>query len=269
MKLKIIAAAALAATSLSSMAAISTVKDAELMLVVFDALSGSAADPGIASYVLDLGITMDQFIASSTSGSLYSFSRDLTESSIFTQYKAADINLFDGNTKWAVISLDAFNTNSPTPGDLRLVSTKSPGTLFSNFQNIDWMVSMQQTADKIRETNFTGTHNSLANGESFAAKGAATYFPPSDLLGSLNYNMGIAVGTNSSVFLSQRSNDYSESDPISGFIQGNAAGAGVASFNGTVLTYTVAAVPEPGSVALLMAGLGLIGFVGARRRRNT
>jgi PEP-CTERM motif len=268
MKLKMIAAAVLAATSLSSMAGISTNKDAELVLVVFDAASGSAADPGIASYVLDLGITIDQFVANSASASGYGFSYDLSSSSIFAQYKAADTNLLDGNTKWALVAIDWFNVNSPTPGDLRLLSTKTPTTVFSNFQNGDWSVSMQQVGGKLIETGFTGTHTSQANGESFAAKGSATYFPPSDLLGSLNYDMGIKVGTNSGVWLSQRSNDFDETTAISGFGQGNAAGLGVASFNGSVLTYTVAAVPEPGSIALLLSGLGALGFVGARRRRN-
>ena len=93
MKLKMIAAAVLAATSLSAMAGVSTGKDAELVLVVFDAASGSASDPGIASYVLDLGITMDQFIASSASASGYSFSRDLTSSAAFTQYRVGVASL--------------------------------------------------------------------------------------------------------------------------------------------------------------------------------
>lgn len=269
MKLKMIAAAVLAATSLSSMAAVQTNDNAELMLVVFDAASGSASDPGIASYVLDLGISMNQFLTSTTSASGYGFSFDLSSSAAFAQYQAADTNLFDGNTKWAIVAVDMIDANSPVPGDLRLLSTKTPGTQFSNFSNGDWSVSMQQVGFKIIDINGSGTHitSDASNGESFNAKGSAGYFPPFDLLGSLNYDMGIAVGTSSNVWLSQRTNDYDETVSIEGFGQGNVGGLGVASFNGTVLTYTVAAVPEPGSVALLMAGLGALGFV-ARRRRN-
>lgn len=269
MKLKMIAAAVLAATSLSSMAAVQTDNSAELMLVVFDAASGSASDPGIASYVLDLGISMDQFMANSSSASGYNLSFDLSSSSIFNQYKAADVDLFDGNTKWAIVAMDVVDPGSLSVGDLRQLSTKTAGTLFSNHSNGDWAVSMQQVGAKISDINGTGTHitSQASNGESFNAKGSAAYFPQSDLLGSLNFDMGIAVGATSNMWLVQRGNDFDETTAIDGFGQGNAAGLGVASFNGTVLTYTVAAVPEPGSVALLMAGLGALGFV-ARRRRN-
>lgn len=42
-------------------------------------------------------------------------------------------------------------------------------------------------------------------------------------------------------------------------------GSGTGGFGGY---YTVTAVPEPGTVALMLAGLGLVGFVGARRRQR-
>jgi hypothetical protein len=38
------------------------------------------------------------------------------------------------------------------------------------------------------------------------------------------------------------------------------------SYNGSV---TIAAVPEPASTALLLAGIGMLGFVGMRRRRSS
>ena len=49
----------------------------------------------------------------------------------------------------------------------------------------------------------------------------------------------------------------------------NAAGASTWTLasNGT-LTYTVAAVPEPGEWLLMLSGLGLIGFIATRRRNN-
>ncbi len=268
MKLNMIAAAVLAVAALPAMAAVQTNNDAELMLVVFDAASGSAADPGIASYVLDTGISIDQFTANSSSASGYNFSFDLSGSSIFSQYKTLDTNLLDGNTKWALVAVDVDNNGS----DYRLLSTKTPGTVFSNFSNGDWQVSVDQVAQKVQDINGTGTHLvQTANGESSNAKGSAAYYPPADTLNSLLYDTGIVVGTNSGVWLSTRSNDFDETAAISGFSQGNPGGLGVASFNGSVLTYTVSAVsavPEPGSIALLMAGMGALGFVGARRRRN-
>lgn len=43
------------------------------------------------------------------------------------------------------------------------------------------------------------------------------------------------------------------------------AGNGAPGYNGTL---TVSAVPEPATTALLLAGLGMIGFVSRRRRNN-
>jgi hypothetical protein len=36
----------------------------------------------------------------------------------------------------------------------------------------------------------------------------------------------------------------------------------------TIATFNVAAVPEPGTDALMLAGLGVVGFVTRRRARN-
>jgi hypothetical protein len=41
--------------------------------------------------------------------------------------------------------------------------------------------------------------------------------------------------------------------------------AGTFSYDAGVLTYSVAAVPEPSEYALLLAGLGMIGFMAPRR----
>ncbi len=40
-------------------------------------------------------------------------------------------------------------------------------------------------------------------------------------------------------------------------------------FNGTLSGLTVSAVPEPGTYALMLAGLGVLGFSAKRRRVNS
>ena len=256
---KLAAAVAFAVIGAPAFATIQTNNDAEMVFVAFDSAG---------SYALDLGITMDQFMASSSSAAGYNLSVALG-SAAWTSFLGAD-NALAADTKWALLATDVVDANSAVPGDLRLLSTKTAGTVVSNFQNGDWSVSMQQVGDKFVNTNGTGTHVGNANGDSFNAVGSLAYFPQSDSLGSLNYNMGIAVGSTSNMFLSQRSNEFDDTTPIVAFAQGNAVGLGVASFNGTSLSYSVpvSAVPEPGAIGLLLAGLSALGFIGGRRRND-
>ena len=98
MKLKLIAAAALAALSLPSFAAIQTNDDAELVLIVFD---------GSASYAKDLGITINDVSALSGGVNGYSFSLDLSTlgGDAWTQFLGADGALAAG-TQWAIVGTD-------------------------------------------------------------------------------------------------------------------------------------------------------------------
>lgn len=263
MKLKMIAAAALAALSLPSFAAIETIDNAELVLVVWD---------GTASYAKDTGLTIDQLVASSSSASGYTFTLDLSTlgGTAWTQFVGTD-GVLASDTRWALVATDVNPANSLVPNDLRLLSTLSPGTVFSNYLNLDWSVSMQQVGEKFININATGNHttnNFAFNGESYNLLGTLGYFPPSDALGSLNFNMSNAVGATSNLALTTSSDEFDGFAAISGTRLGNSQGFGVAGFNGTTLAYTVAAVPEPGSVAMLLAGLSAIGFVGSRRRRQ-
>lgn len=266
MKLKALAAAMLAALSLPSFAAIQNNDDAELVLVVWDST---------ASYAKDTGLTIDQLVASSSSAAGYSFTLDLSTAggAAWTQFLGADGQLA-ADTRWALVAADAAIALSPTaPNDLRLLSTLSPSTVPANFLNLDWSVSQQQVgADKLISINQTGTHtpanNYAFNGESYNPVGTLAYFPPSDALGSLNFNTSLAIGGSSNLVLTTGSDEFDGFAPILATRLGNSQYLGNAAFNGTTLAYTVQAVPEPGSIAMMLAGLGALGFVGSRRRRQ-
>lgn len=168
------------------------------------------------------------------------------------------------DTRWGVIAGDSLTTRylttvvAGTP--ITTVDNTTKGNL-TQFNSVDNMVSNQSNAQ-----NAAGTNGSTASsgtgyvGQSF---GLGTTL-------SRGWQNNIATGV---VTLAGYGNNadfylYDTTSPGGGTAPAKVTPyAGIFNYNAGVLTYSVAAVPEPSEYALMLAGLGMIGFM-ARRRLN-
>lgn len=259
MKLKKLAAAlALAAAGAPAFAAIGGGNNAELFFVVWDETAGS--------YTKDLGVTLDSLLSSGASLNV------AVAGTAWNSYLAADTNLADGapldpaGTRWAIFAVDGQSNIQPS-GDFRYLTTATNGTVPAMPTNADFNTITQQLGGNyLAAVNATGTHSS-ANGESFNAAGSAAAYDESSWFGTVGVTAGNVIGA-AGASQGVKLFEYENSSLTQLFLQPNARGpfngAG-ASFDGTNLSLSVAAIPEPGSIALLLAGLSALGFVGRRR----
>ncbi|MHB1077285.1 PEP-CTERM sorting domain-containing protein [Thiobacillus sp.] len=227
----------------------------EMFLVVNDAVAGY-------SFVGDLGIAMDSFNgAASQSFNLNGFS----QWGSFMTAIGGTLN----NANFAVLAADS--TGSTAGSDRMLVSTSSfvseadiEFTKSNNFGNatnsmLAWQTSLNNSTDVVG-----GDMDTVANGSAYSVKGSTTYFDTAigeKIKNNLAYsvytdanevaNFGLQVTGGSSSTLSPTI--YTEY-------------AGDFTVNGTTLDYAVAAVPEAETYAMMLAGLGLVGFMVSRRR---
>jgi hypothetical protein len=252
---KILAAALVAASSASSMAAIingQTSGNGELMLVMWD-----AGDK--VSYVKDLGIQIDSFVPSA--GLSFALS-----DTFFTSFLNV-ANTTSSDIRFAVVGGDGFgarrlfSTFDPASVDLTTPLSGSLNTSANNYLNT--FVSALNLASP------NGDHSTNVNGTSFAIEGEGNRYalPNMPTLQSafIASTTGAVVGTNAG-FKSFASSNASGTQATKILFDGvwsvtNNAGAFTAN-------YTVAAVPEADGIAMALAGLGALGFVALRRRQS-
>ena len=234
--------------------------DSSLILSVLDFTTGVSA-------AFDLGFT-DSTFSQTTNNSWNIAGGDYA--SAWTSYAAAVGGNFAG-TQWAVLSLDSTGTAS---GDQSIFTTVA-GTWTGVSNSV--LSNMQVTFDKyISGNNALGTHTTAADGGSFAtASSGFSYAGDGGAYGSTgkiaNYggDTNTAIGTDMSVFNIVRNG-------TSSLTTSTATKLDVAGFNPYfsmsttgALTYTTGAaispVPEADNYAMLLAGLGLMGFIARRR----
>lgn len=251
---KILAAALIAASSASSMAAIDSgfvSGNGELMLVLWNPTNQ-------VSYVKDLGITMNSFNGTVDSA-VYTLSDSFFASFLSIATTAAD-------TRFAVVAGDNLSprrifTTIDTAGSTPL---SGQGNINANAW-LDGFVSANNV-----NTYAKGDHGTNANGSSYAQPGDLKAYAVTDIARMQNsaqaWSNSNFVGTDAAF----------RSLTNTGTTGGNAAiqatfdgvwkvqnNAGVYSAN-----YSVAAVPEADGIAMGLAGLGALGFVAFRRRQN-
>ncbi|MEW5789143.1 MAG: PEPxxWA-CTERM sorting domain-containing protein [Pseudomonadota bacterium] len=272
MKMKLlIAALALASGSANAAMDNSLSGNGSLVLTVIDNLTG-------VSLTVDLGMNLEDFLPT---GSMVntgaSASWDLTAnpdySAAWTEYLGATGDL--SNDTWVVWAVDQTGT---TAGSDRILSTsRDPITLVDDITNSQTIGIGSKMDTYINAVNQYDNHSTVANGASvtytsdnsaFAGQGSA--FGLSGKLGNNGSGTWVSwdnIGDSMSFYMvSNNSGSLLSKATVDTF--DNAYGVSTWTFDANGQLVYAAAVPEPETYALMLAGLGLVGFAARRRARG-
>jgi len=254
------------------------------------------------SIVIDLGVNMADFLTARTSlvsstGALtgtaasplaatWSFgsdSRAVNGTAVTGDYAwsaafADFVTASGGSYTWGVIAADnvtgaitssntIFNrgvlaTGNPTQVNINNTTGSGPvSTAAANYNNLQLGVTTQGT----NATNADGAYVATA-GAGYLNSAMKTNFG-----GQIQFSYMNAIGTTAGLFYVQQASnpvvfqigtEYGVDTLLS------AEAAASFTFDGTTLSYAVAAVPEASSYAMLLAGLAALGFVARRRKQG-
>jgi len=291
-KLKALVAAAVMAASVPALAAMqgATSGNGELLLNLrFYNGAGNAGGDDISA-VFDLGVTMDDFLAKrNTPG--FTMSWNLNAANYGSAF--ADILAFAGanaaNIEYNVIALDSTGSTDTVGGSRYLTTnTLTSMTIVNSAVNQLSGMDVYVTANNAR-----GTHPTEANGASTAVQADGSAVNPV-YFGSINGGYGdtwkltsvpdttakLGVAQNFwFLTTSSLSNTAQASKNLFGFdldgngslsatgALGNELGKWNVTADGMVSFANPAPVPEASTYGMMLAGLGLVGFM-ARRRMN-
>ncbi len=242
---------------LPALAGINNENAAELYLMVWD--------EEVGSYSLDTGISIEDLLAGSANPAGFSFSRSVGPA--YAQFVAADTNPGDisanggTGTRWALYATDG--EGFADPGDFRYLTT----TFMNATPKIDNLTANTLIPNQglyAIGVNQTGTHTPdfAVNGESFNPKGDAAAFIETNYFATAGVFAGNEKSTPAALwFVTGASYEPFDSALIERL-------NGTASFDGNQVSFNVTAIPEPGTYAMLLAGLGAVGFIARRRHRD-
>lgn len=287
MKLKLLALAALAVVSSSSFAAIQDASTGNSELLANFRFYGNTVDTSNntggddMSALFDLGVNMDTFLANrNVSGFTQTF--DLTTSNYGGAWAA--LQTFAGastaNIEFNVIALD--NTNQNTTGGARYMTTTVANTFPSQLNGAT--NNMQSVNQYVAANQARGTHATEVNGASTATSLDANniYFgkvngtTDGDNWAGFSTDSTAKVGVDQNFYFLTTSSGVSSAQATklafgydldgNGSLGATEMGKWTVNAAAGTLTFTnPAAVPEPETYAMLLAGLGLVGSILRRR----
>lgn len=279
LKMKLMAAAVALAASAGANAAMDTMAsgNSSLAFIAVD-FTGSPI-----SMVMDLGFNLDSFLPAAVASNagynvVWNFNTNTKTVNGVTQ--AGDyawnnaLSTFYGTaqnaeTKWGVIAGDTM-TNG-TPGDFRILSTTNTALTTIQTQSKANLTQFSLADSVITQNNILPSHTTNAEGGSTAVSGTAylgnNFGTAGKWQNKATFVALAAEGVAQNFYLLDTNDGVSSSKAlVTPFTNGQNAAA--FSYANGVLTYNVAAVPEPSEYALMLAGLGMIGFMARRRLNN-
>jgi hypothetical protein len=163
-------------------------------------------------------------------------------------------------------NVSAANSNATKGFEVnKLLTTSNNGTA-----TFTALLNTPMIATSVGQTTYFGTASTLMGTSATSVSGAYASFgnTSAPLVATYAPTTTAAVGSSMN-FLFLTPSSTSTVAKAAGAQFGNAAGADTFTLasNG-VLTYTVAAVPEPGEWLLMLSGLGLLGFIATRRKNQ-
>ena len=264
-QLKALAAAAILAAALPAQAATDTAVsgNGSLILSVYDTVANISAAFDLGKNYSDFNVAGASFANSGVTNVGTSFSWNLASGDYSTAWSQFLTTATLANIKYAVYAGD--NTGAGA-GGRGLVSTYSSfatnpttgqlGTISTNF---DSYINNNGTGSQVLYEN----HSTVANGGSVANTGGA--YAPNFYGSGKNFNLGPiaagAIGGDLGVFQYTSAATTFVTPTLTVF--GNGAKFNLA--NNGALTYVVP-VPEADTWALMMLGLGFMGFVARRKQ---
>ena len=234
------------------------------------------------SFTLDLGININSFMASKSTFQNWATLTASTNSVWANFLATSDIP----SLQFAVLGAKSTATSTSSAVASSVFSTVtlgnegsvvpapvSPTAQNSNSQ-LSSMIGGQMTSYQNNVTN-TGSHLTEANGQSVNAIGSGAYFQDTNMASFntlLKFSNNNAVGSAPVEFTQLYRSTVGSGKALEAVMPGTVSF--VHSGGDYVLTYganlvpTVTPVPEASTYALLLAGLGALGFVARRRKQS-
>lgn len=227
-----------------------------LMLIAYDEVAK-------VSYVKDLGIYTNDFY---TTGKLSPASW-LVNDGEWSKFLAASTV---SNINWLVLG---YQSSGSAVESRKIMTTAQVGTTREQIlsgNNLNLNNTGTTLTNFVGAARLTGTHPTQADGSSFNVQGEGVngyaYFmgvDRSNVQGNLKYQTNNLLGATAEFVFLARPGTNGLLTPL--FQQPGTFTFGADNAGAYNLVYTPTAVPEPGTYALLIAGLGAIGMVARRR----